>query len=31
MADRIEFTLDGRTVTAEPGETIWQVATRLGT
>ena len=31
MADRIEFTLDGRTVTAAPGETIWQVASRLGT
>ena len=31
MADRIEFTLDGKPVTAEPGETIWQVAKRLGT
>ena len=31
MADRIEFTLDGKAVEAEPGETIWQVANRLGT
>jgi formate dehydrogenase major subunit len=35
MADKadgtIEFTLDGKAVTAAPGETIWQVATRLGT
>jgi formate dehydrogenase major subunit len=31
MADKIEFTLDGKTVTAEPDETIWQVADRLGT
>ncbi len=31
MADNIDFTLDGKTVTAEPGETIWQVADRLGT
>ncbi len=31
MADSINFTLDGKPVTAEPGETIWQVATRLGT
>ncbi|HEX2654336.1 MAG TPA: formate dehydrogenase subunit alpha [Xanthobacteraceae bacterium] len=28
---RITFTLDGREVTAAPGETIWQVAQRLGT
>jgi len=27
----ISFTLDGKTVEAQPGETIWQVATRLGT
>jgi formate dehydrogenase major subunit len=31
MADKIEFTLDGKTVGAEPGETIWQAASRLGT
>ena len=35
MADKadgtIEFTLDGKAVTAAPGETIWQVANRLGT
>ena len=34
MADKtekIEFTLDGEVVAAAPGETIWQVATRLGT
>ena len=31
MSDRIEFTLDGQTVCAEPGETIWQVAKREGT
>ena len=30
-ASKIEFTLDGEAVTAAPGETIWQVATRLGT
>jgi formate dehydrogenase major subunit len=30
MSDRISFILDGREVTAEPGETIWQVANRLG-
>src|SRR5215831_11231502 len=27
----ITFTLDGRNVEARPGETIWQVASRLGT
>ena len=27
----IRFTLDGRTVEAQPGETIWQVAKRTGT
>ena len=31
MAEKIEFTLDGKNVTAEPGETIWQAADRLGT
>ena len=30
MADRIVFTLDGREVEAQPGETIWQVAKREG-
>jgi formate dehydrogenase major subunit len=30
MTDRIAFKLDGREVTAEPGETIWQVAHRQG-
>src|SRR4026208_1217990 len=28
---KITFTLDGREVEAEPGETIWQVAQRNGT
>ncbi len=31
MSDPIKFTLDGNEVEAEPGETIWQVAQRLGT
>ena len=31
MSDKITFTLDGREVSAEPGETIWQVAKREGT
>jgi len=31
MADKIEFSLDGKSVTAEPGETIWEVAKREGT
>src|SRR5881394_3371732 len=31
MSDKITFTLDGREVEAEPGETIWQVAQRNGT
>jgi len=31
MNDAINFTLDGREVAAAPGETIWQVAQRLGT
>jgi len=30
MTDKITFELDGRTVEAEPGETIWQVAERYG-
>ncbi|MCH9674404.1 MAG: (2Fe-2S)-binding protein, partial [Gammaproteobacteria bacterium] len=28
MSDGIQFSLDGRTVEAQPGETIWQVAER---
>jgi formate dehydrogenase major subunit len=31
MTNKIEFSLDGKTVTAEAGETIWQVADRVGT
>ncbi len=31
MTDKITFTLDGREVEAEPGETVWQVAQRHGT
>ena len=31
MTDPIKFTLDGAEVEAAPGETIWQVANRLGT
>ncbi|WP_244597931.1 formate dehydrogenase subunit alpha [Roseitalea porphyridii] len=31
MSKTVSFTLDGRTVTAEPGETIWTVARREGT
>ena len=31
MADKIKFILDGKTVITEPGETIWQVAKRVGT
>jgi formate dehydrogenase major subunit len=31
MADAIRFTLDGKIVTAQPGETIWQIARREGT
>jgi len=31
MAGRITFTLDGRSVEAEPGESIWSVAKREGT
>ncbi|HTO82274.1 MAG TPA: 2Fe-2S iron-sulfur cluster-binding protein, partial [Methylomirabilota bacterium] len=30
MTDPIKFMLDGREVTADAGETIWQVANRLG-
>ncbi len=30
MTDRIEFILDGKTVTADGGETIWDVAKREG-
>ncbi|MEZ5777106.1 MAG: formate dehydrogenase subunit alpha [Paracoccaceae bacterium] len=30
MTDAIKFTLDGREVTAQPGETIWEVAKREG-
>ena len=31
MTDQIKFTLDGKDVTAAPGETIWDVAKRQGT
>jgi formate dehydrogenase major subunit len=31
MTDPIRFTLDGAEVEAQPGESIWQVANRLGT
>ena len=31
MTDQISFSLDGQDVTAEAGETIWQVAKRHGT
>ena len=31
MSEKITFSLDGKDVTAEPGETIWQVAKRHGT
>ncbi|MEE8246649.1 MAG: molybdopterin-dependent oxidoreductase, partial [Alphaproteobacteria bacterium] len=30
MSEAIGFTLDGHEVSAQPGETIWQVAARLG-
>mgnify|MGYP001792049727 CR=1 FL=1 len=30
MSDRITFTLDGETVSAAPGETIWEVANGRG-
>ena len=31
MADEIIFNLDGNSVIAEPGETIWEVAKKQGT
>ena len=31
MADKIIFNLDGNSVEAEPGETIWEVAKKQGT
>ncbi len=31
MADQVRFTLDGKVVTAEAGETIWEIAKRQGT
>ena len=31
LPDTIRFELDGASVEALPGETIWQVADRLGT
>ena len=31
MTDKVEFTLDGKTVSAAQGETIWEVAKREGT
>ena len=31
MSETITFTLNGKTVEARPGETIWQVAKREGT
>jgi formate dehydrogenase major subunit len=31
VSDKVTFELDGKTVEAAPGETIWQVAQRLGT
>ena len=30
MADKIIFNLDGNSVEAEPGETIWEVAKKQG-
>ncbi len=30
MSDKVTFELNGQTVEAEPGETIWQVANRQG-
>ena len=30
MTDKLPFTLDGKVVSARPGETIWQVAQREG-
>ncbi len=31
MTDQLLFTLDGKVVSARPGDTIWQVAQREGT
>ena len=31
MTDKVEFTLDGKAVVADKGETIWDVAKREGT
>ena len=31
MSDKIKFTLDGKSVTAEAGESIWEVAKKQGT
>jgi len=31
MSDKIKFTLDGKSVTAEPGESIWEVAKKQDT
>ena len=31
MTDKVDFTLDGKTVSAAAGETIWDVAKREGT
>ena len=31
MSNKIKFTLDGKDVTAEPGESIWEVAKKQGT
>ncbi len=31
MNETVRFMLDGREVEAQPGETLWQVAQRLGT
>jgi len=30
MSEKITFELDGKTTTAQPGETIWEVAARIG-
>ncbi|MEK9846277.1 MAG: formate dehydrogenase subunit alpha [Rhodospirillaceae bacterium] len=30
MSEKITFEIDGKTITAEPGETIWEVAARIG-
>jgi hypothetical protein len=31
MADTIRFTLDGKIVEANPGETLWEISKRQGT